>query len=339
VKLVPTTATATEKFRRRAKEARKATGSSLAVALDSVAREHGYANWKHVTACVEATPTQTVVFPPLPPILADARAADLKQFPPSPETVDAFARGLLFAMDVKDAEEMRPEDDVIECEDAWLLAAGDMWRVLAFATDDTDIPLANRVEPDELHRIAMDDIGNYRFYRYAGTPTPTTLDQAFARVLGRTFFPPVYVWLSGRFIDMATVPEVSVDERVIYTSAPGGSAGTMSSYRQPQPTPAPQADGRPARDGLIFRLDVVRHDAGLYEARITYHDQEIDTSIGYASISEAIQSAADITGDVRGFEVAYQGLVIGTYPIGAIRESAAEIADRAVSTRGAFRDG
>ena len=43
------TATAVEKLKRSAKKVRNETGCSLAFALDQVASEAGYPNWKHVT--------------------------------------------------------------------------------------------------------------------------------------------------------------------------------------------------------------------------------------------------------------------------------------------------
>lgn len=42
MEFIPTTATAAEKLKRLAKTLRKSTKSSLAVALDAIARQHGY---------------------------------------------------------------------------------------------------------------------------------------------------------------------------------------------------------------------------------------------------------------------------------------------------------
>ena len=52
---IPTTATAVEKLNREAKSRRKYTGTTLAAALDEVAVEAGYGNWKHVTECAAYT--------------------------------------------------------------------------------------------------------------------------------------------------------------------------------------------------------------------------------------------------------------------------------------------
>ena len=55
MEIISTTATAAEKLKRLAKTLRKTTGTSLAVALDNIAKQHGYMHWKHVTACLEQT--------------------------------------------------------------------------------------------------------------------------------------------------------------------------------------------------------------------------------------------------------------------------------------------
>jgi hypothetical protein len=339
---IPTTATAAEKLKHLAKKQRKATGSSLAVALDAVAQANGYANWKHVTVCVDQAPAVARIAP-LPQGLADLLADDVKRYPPLSASELAFREGLVFAMDAKDADGMPLGADVIECEDLWLLAAGDMWRILVHARDDeTDRSLAESLDAEELIQTVREDLGNYRFFRYTGTAIPTTLDEAFSQVLGRYFFPPVYVWLAGKFIDMAAVPEVRVDGKVIYASSTSGPARAVRTFRSPGSTPEPVAApilfDQPPRDGLIFRLDISRSKPGLYESRLSYGDQEIDEATGYTSIRAALEDAAGVTGDVAGLEVAYRGLVVGTYTLEAVRSEAEQIAKRAVATHAAFAD-
>ena len=51
LELIPTTATAVEKLKRLAKTLRKKSLTSLAFAQDTVAMQHGYEDWKHVTVC------------------------------------------------------------------------------------------------------------------------------------------------------------------------------------------------------------------------------------------------------------------------------------------------
>jgi hypothetical protein len=334
---IPTTATAAEKLKRLAKKQRKASGSSLAVALDTTAQASGYANWKHVTVCVEQTPAQPL---PLPPVLTDLLAIDAKHYPPLQESERAFRSGLVFAMDVKDADGLALGADVVECDDLRPLVAADVWRVLVHAKDDeTGRSMAESRDGDELAQTAQEEFSNYRFFRFTGPTAPATLDEAFSQVLGRYFFPPVYVWLGGRFIDMASLPDVRVAGQVIYASS-GNHGDTVRTYSTPAVPPQPAAIvlDHPSRDGLIFRLDISRLEAGFYESRLSCDGQEIDEGAGYSSISAALEAAAGLTGDVVGLEVAYRGLVVGTYPLETVRSQAEQIAKRAVATYGAFHD-
>lgn len=335
---IPTTATAAEKLKRLAKRQRKATGSSLAVALDAAAQASGYANWKHVTVCVDQTPAQA---PPLPVALSELLAVDAKQYPPLHESERAFRSGLVFAMDVKDADGLALGEDVVSCDDLRSLVAADVWRVLVHTrNDETGRSLAESLGPEELEQTAQEDFGNYRFFRFTGATVPSSLDEAFSQVLGRYFFPPEYVWLRGKFIDMASVPEVRVAGRVIYSSSARRAAETVRAYRVPEPAPQPATIvlDHSSRDGLIFRLDISRLEPGIYESRLSYDGREIDEGTAYSSISAALEAAAGVTGDVAGLEVAYRGLVVGTYPLETVRSQAELIAKRAVATHGAFKD-
>jgi len=85
MEFISTTATATEKLKRLAKTLRKTTGTSLAVALDAVAKQHGYEHWKHVTVCLDQSVSASRS-KPLPESLKDllGRAATRK-----PASVDS----------------------------------------------------------------------------------------------------------------------------------------------------------------------------------------------------------------------------------------------------------
>lgn len=237
MKFIPTTATAAGQLRRRAKAERKKTGVSLAAALDDVARASGYDSWKHVTACLERTPASREALAPLPDVLAQYLAAIAKARPPSDASRQAFASGLAFAFDVKEAESGL-DDDVVFCDDAWPIAGADLLRVFAHEKDGGgDLSLAERLaeEPDlrELLYEVEDELMNWRLLRYAGPRIFATLDEAFAGVLGGFFFPPSYVWLGGRFHDMRKVPTVRVGGRVVYTSSPTNDGGVMRAYASP----------------------------------------------------------------------------------------------------------
>jgi hypothetical protein len=220
---IPTTATATEKLKRLAKNHRKGAGTSLAVALDSVAQSSGYLSWKHVSECLHLSKTAPISRPPLPEVLQVFLADYAKSTPPSSDSKQAFQTGLVFSMDVKEAESMRLSDDFVECGDAWVVAAADIWPVFVHSTDnEDDTSLAVELEGDALLDIATDELGNFRHFRYCGLKAPETLEEAYALVMKHSFFAPVYLWVKGKFIHMNDVSELSVDGRVVYLSSPQG---------------------------------------------------------------------------------------------------------------------
>lgn len=90
---------------------------------------------------------------------------------------------------------------------------------------------------------------------------------------------------------------------------------------------------------FIARLDIRQLAPGLYEYQVMFASEVIDSAVGFSSISDAIEAAADITGSVRGFEVSYKSLVIGTYPLEVLRATAQLVALRAIETTAAFCDG
>lgn len=221
MEFISTTATAAEKLKRLAKRLRKTTGTSLAVAQDAVAKQHGYEHWKHVTVCLEQTASASRS-KPLPESLKDLldRAATRK--PASAESRKAFAQGFVFAMDVKDAEELSLTSEYAECDDGWYLAARDLWRGLVhYRDDETGTTLFETQSPEDLASTALDDLQNYRLFRYLGAAAPTSLEEAFKQTRQLSFFPPTHVWLGGKFIDIGEVPEIRVDGQVVFSTTPG----------------------------------------------------------------------------------------------------------------------
>ena len=222
MEFIPITATAAEKLKRLAKTLRKTTKSSLAVALDAVARQHGYAHWKHVTQCLEQTNgsahSQSSLPSSLADLLDDAAASD----PASLETQQAFDHGFVFSMDVKDADELPLSEDFAACDDGWYRAARDLWRVLVHHRDEeTGTSLYESMSPGDLAETAFDDLNNYRFFRYLGGELPATLEEAYGMIHRISFFPPTHIWLGGKFIDISELPEVRVDGKVVLSSGSG----------------------------------------------------------------------------------------------------------------------
>jgi len=345
---IPTTATAVQKLKRLAKNRRKTTAESLAAALDMVARESGYSSWKHVTVCQAATTPSARAADPLAEAITSFLAEQRAAQPALPNTAQAMASGLVFAMDVKDAFEVRPESDpeIHECDDALAFLAGDIWSASARrdlgdseAADDR----GKEQDPEELLQEFIDFIRNYRFFRYSGESVPKSLDDAFSTVFREYFFPPTHVWISGTFFDMADVPEVRRDGRVVLSTSPvhGDSPGISANEAGPAPN---EPEGQmtpegapPGRSPFVARLDIRKLQAGLYEYHASYAGQELFSDAGFSSIAEALHAASDVTGDIVGFEVAYAGLVAGTYSVDVLRSTADEVAQRAVDTAASLR--
>ena len=221
MEFISTTATAAEKLKRLAKTLRKSTNTSLAVALDAVAKQHGYEHWKHVTVCLEQTASASRS-KPLPDSLKDLLDRAAARHPASAESQKAFAQGFVFAMDVKDAEELSLTSEYVECDDGWHLAARDLWRGLVhYRNDETGTTLFETQSLEDLASTALDDLQNYRLFRYLGSTTPTSLEEAYKQTSKLSFFPPTHIWLGGKFIDIGEVPEIRVDGQVVLSTSPG----------------------------------------------------------------------------------------------------------------------
>lgn len=237
---IRTTATAVEKLKLEAKQLSKKTRTPLTTARELVAKKAGYDNWKHVTVCAASTSPGREHRPLLAGI-ADFLAAELADRPPSDATRQALASGIVFSMDVKDADNAFHDDDVTECEDAMPTAAADLLRDFLVENEDLE---ANAGE--ESLQFCLDHLSNYRLFRYSGPRSGPTLDDAFADVLGRYFFHPEHVWLDGRFIAMADVREVRVGGQVVHSTARNASGEVVRQHANPGHRRPGQANGTAA---------------------------------------------------------------------------------------------
>lgn len=222
MEFISTTATAADKINRLAKTLRKTTKTSLAIALDTVAKQHGYQHWKHVTLCKEQT-TALRITKPLPDDLKAFLDKSAAANPILGDTQKAFDQGFVFAMDIKDAQDLALRDDYKECDDGWHIAARDLWRGLVhYRDDETGSTLFEIQSPDDLLSTALDDLPNYRFFRYTGTTAPASLEHAYQMIQEMSFFPATHIWLGGRFIDISEVSEIQVNGQVVHARVQGG---------------------------------------------------------------------------------------------------------------------
>lgn len=217
MEFISTTATAVEKLKRQAKTLSQTTGISLRAAQTIVAQHNGYVHWKHVTHCRDQTAALSHK-KPLPAALQNILDRAAERQPASVESQAAFAHGFVFAMDVKDAQELSLGTDYAECDDGWYLAAGDLWQALAYRPDEeAGTALADILAPEDLVRTALDDMQNYRVFRYLGAVTPT-LKEAHDRIQELSFFPPTHLWIGGKFTDFSE-PSEGFRERIAVRGA------------------------------------------------------------------------------------------------------------------------
>lgn len=81
---------------------------------------------------------------------------------------------------------------------------------------------------------------------------------------------------------------------------------------------------------IIARLNVHKVAPGQYTFSVSHGGEVLYEDAVFTSIKEAISSANDQQGPIRGFEVAYQGVVVGTYLCEELEHVVDEVAERAV---------
>jgi hypothetical protein len=200
MQFISTTATAVENLKREAKALSKTPGVTLTAAREVVAKKHGYLHWKHVTVCHTQTGTRPRAMA-LPQSLKDLLARVKERYPAVSDSQEAFARGFVFAMDVKDAQEFAPGAAYAECSDGWYLAAKDLWPGLVHSRDGAGSTFAASQSPEDLARTAMDHVQNYRLFRHLGPTIPASPAEALQWVGVLTSYAPTHIWIGGKFTD------------------------------------------------------------------------------------------------------------------------------------------
>ncbi len=83
---------------------------------------------------------------------------------------------------------------------------------------------------------------------------------------------------------------------------------------------------------MIATLGLFQMQPGLYEYQVTCNGQELFADEGFNSIASAIGAASDVTGPITAMEVAYRGIVGGTFPLHRLRTDTNAVADHLVAT-------
>lgn len=89
-----------------------------------------------------------------------------------------------------------------------------------------------------------------------------------------------------------------------------------------------------------FHIDPVNPLEGeLYEYRVTYEGEDLFGDSGLASIEECVVAATEGLGqDAIGAEVAYKGIISGTYALASLALVSAQIAQHALQTTEAIEE-
>lgn len=90
---------------------------------------------------------------------------------------------------------------------------------------------------------------------------------------------------------------------------------------------------------MIVRFHIDLGDDGRYEYRVTYEGEDLYADVGLGSIEQCIVAATEgLGGDALAAEIAYKGIVSGTYVLASLALMSAEIADHALQTTAALEE-
>ena len=86
-----------------------------------------------------------------------------------------------------------------------------------------------------------------------------------------------------------------------------------------------------------FNIDSVGDDH--FDYRVTYEGEDLFFDEGLGSLDACIEAATDGLGqDAVGAEIAYRGIISGTYPLATLALAAKQIAEHAMNTTEAMEE-
>jgi hypothetical protein len=90
---------------------------------------------------------------------------------------------------------------------------------------------------------------------------------------------------------------------------------------------------------MIVRFAIEPAEAGRFEYRVSYESEELYADEALASIEDCIVAATEGLGqDAIAAEIAYCGIVSGTYPLASLALMSAQIAEHAQNTTQAIEE-
>lgn len=199
MEIFPITYTRAQKIEREAKSRRKADPSlGRQDSLNLLAREHGFLHWHHVCLCRERGRQEPKAQPMtrrMQSILTEAQT----RFPAAEATAEAFAKGLVIAVDVADAGRLGATSDYREISDGWYIAAADIWHAVL---QGRYVELPN--EDDSRRDLkVMDDFTCLRFFHVSASD-----HQPLKSALESITTPVQWCWVGGSATRMTREPWV-----------------------------------------------------------------------------------------------------------------------------------
>ena len=84
---------------------------------------------------------------------------------------------------------------------------------------------------------------------------------------------------------------------------------------------------------MIVRFHIDPIEQRLYEYSVSYEGEPMYADVGLASIEDCIVAATEgLDQDAVAAEIAYKGIISGTYPLASLALMSAQIADHALQT-------
>ncbi len=169
-------------LKQRARELKKSAGIPHHEALDQAAQSIGLPHWHRLTE------------------LADITA----------RTEEAYLRGLIVALDFKDAGGFDTADLFVHDPQAIYFCEQDLLAAYRRQSEAEGFPATE----EDVEEYRLYELGDYVFFRFLGGSCPKTLTEVMALVEKHCFWPPVYVWLHGQMHDTYWVDAVDSSGQV-----------------------------------------------------------------------------------------------------------------------------
>ena len=90
---------------------------------------------------------------------------------------------------------------------------------------------------------------------------------------------------------------------------------------------------------MIVRFNIDSAGDDHFDYRVTYEGEDLFSDEGLGSLDACIESATDGLGqDAVGAEIAYRGIISGTYPLATLALASKQIAEHATNTTEAMEE-